>query len=240
MKTDKDFRKERNVSTCYPKCQCLYVWCKEKQKENQRCRRKGKSRRRRTQVCRSDTSKVLLGGRKVLIFLLFIFMKRYIIFLVLISTVLLLASCDLSTDQQQSLQQEQSLQEANKEVGMPAIVNFQERKLAKQILEARDQENLQTYAYLYSQQTGKLIFLWKSIGYWLPYSTQYTNPQVDTYLTTSWTAHIVLPQADPNGLFSPPNTNATWVMLIDPTTNKPRPVYIEPDVILSPFPLTTN
>jgi len=44
-----------------------------------------------------------------------------------------------------------------------------------------------------------------------------------------------LPQADPNGLFMPTSSSATWLMMIDPETNKPRPVYIEPEIIVSPF-----
>jgi len=47
----------------------------------------------------------------------------------------------------------------------------------------------------------------------------------------------VLPQADPNGLFMPTSSSATWLMMIDPETNKPRPVYIEPEIVVSPFPL---
>jgi hypothetical protein len=46
----------------------------------------------------------------------------------------------------------------------------------------------------------------------------------------------VLPQADPNALFSPQSAESTWVMLLD-KNDKPRPVYFEPRIICSPFPL---
>jgi hypothetical protein len=49
--------------------------------------------------------------------------------------------------------------------------------------------------------------------------------------------YAILPQADPNGLFMPTSSSATWLMMIDPKTNKPRPVYVEPEIVVSPFPL---
>ena len=130
---------------------------------------------------------------------------------------------------------EVSLAEADRQIGMPAIKNFQERKLAKLIFELRDQEDLVTYAYLTSLD-GKLVFLGKCIGYGLPYSVQYTNPQKIADSNVNY-GYAILPQADPNGLFMPDGLSATWLMMIDPKTNKPRPVYVEPTIIVSPFPL---
>jgi hypothetical protein len=122
---------------------------------------------------------------------------------------------------------------------MPSIVNFQERKLAKEIYELRDKENLICYTYLKSDYTGKLIFLGKCVGYGLPYSVQFTNPQkyVEDPHGSFDAGSIVIPQAYLNGLFMPEGLSATWVMLIDPNTGKPRPVYVEPEVVVSPFPL---
>jgi hypothetical protein len=37
----------------------------------------------------------------------------------------------------------------------------------------------------------------------------------------------------------PASAEGTWIMLIDPKTNEPHPVYIEPRVLISPFPLPT-
>jgi len=140
-----------------------------------------------------------------------------------------------NSDEQLNAKQEQALQEANAQIGMPAINHFQERKLMKMIFELRDQENLVCYAYLFSEMTGKLVFIGKCIGYGLPYSTQYTNPQK---LANDRNAESTpLPQADPNGLFMPAQAEGTWIMLIDTKTEKPRPVYIEPRVVISPFPL---
>lgn len=139
---------------------------------------------------------------------------------------------------------EQSMLEANKQVGLPAIINFQEKKIMKQIYELRDQEKLVCYAYLFNKMTGNIgQYLGKCIGYGLPYSTQFSNPQklvdVANYGIDSYQANdaAVISQPEPNGLFMPDGLSATWLLLIDPKTKKARPVYIEPEIIVSPFPL---
>lgn len=131
------------------------------------------------------------------------------------------------------------MSEATKEVGMPAIVNFQERKLMKMIYELRDRTDLVTYAYLYNDFNGKFVFLGKAIGYGLPYSTQYTNPEK---FAQAWQGAPVelVPQADPNGLFLPDNAEGTWVMLLNPKTGEPTPTYVEPRVLISQFPLPAS
>ena len=146
-----------------------------------------------------------------------------------------------SSDGKMRAQTEKAMSEANRQIGMPAVKNFQERKLAKMIFELRDQENLITYAYIVNLQ-GELIFIGKCVGFGLPYSVQYTNPQklVDRYgrpIEGSGYDPHVMPQADPNGLFMPEGLSATWLMMIDPKTQKARPVYVEPQIIVSPFPL---
>ena len=74
-------------------------------------------------------------------------------------------------DIQQAKATAEFMAKAQRQVGMPNIVNFQERKLAKQIFELRDQEKLICYAYLVSLD-GKLVFMSKCIGFGLPYSVQ--------------------------------------------------------------------
>ena len=159
-----------------------------------------------------------------------------------ICTVATLTGCierQPTSDQRQTAQQERILQEGTSQTGMPAIKNFRERKLLKDILELRDQDGLTTYTYIVAEQTGKLVFLCNSIGYGIPAATQYSSPQrVAKYSETPEHGNVVLPQADPNGLFSPASAEGTWVMCGDPNkSGKTRPVYIEPRVIVSPFPL---
>lgn len=142
--------------------------------------------------------------------------------------------CNESSDDQQSSQQEQILWEATAQTGMPAMKNFRERKLLKDIIEMRDQYGLTTYTYLFAEVTGKLIFLGETIGYGLPYATQYTNPQ--KYITEGTT----IPQADPNGLFSPQSAEGTWIIMKDPNGKETKPVYVEPRIIVSPFRLNAE
>ena len=172
-------------------------------------------------------------------------MKKRISIFSLIAVMMLLMSnsgCDetsATSEQILAAKQEQMMKEANAQTGMPAIKNFQERKLMKLILELRDQENLICYCYLANEMNGTVgQFVGKCIGYGLPYATEYTNPQQiaerNTYQSGSY---AILPQADPNGLYMPASAEGTWVMLIDPATNEPRPSYFEPRVIISPFKL---
>jgi len=159
-------------------------------------------------------------------------MKKLLLILPII--LISLSSCSSkSSDSKQRAQTEAIMQEINNQVGMPAIINFQEKKLAKMIFELRDQENLQTFTYLVNLQ-GQLIFLGESIGYGLPFSIQYTNPMKKEYGSNG--GSIALPQADPNGLFMPEGLSATWVMLKGPK-GKFRPVYVEQEIIISPFKL---
>ena len=131
-----------------------------------------------------------------------------------------------------------AMAEAQRQVGMPNIVNFQQRKLMKMIYELCDKEDLICYAYIKSDYQGKLFFIGKCIGFGIPFSAQFTNPEKIAHQRTyDGGSFGTLPQADPNGLFMPTSSSATWLMMIDPETNKPRPVYIEPEIVVSPFPL---
>ena len=152
--------------------------------------------------------------------------------------ILLLCACnEPSSDTIQSRQQERILQEGTSQVGMPAIKNFRERKLLKDILELRDQDGLVTYTYIVAEQTGKFVFVCNSIGYGIPAATQFTNPQ-----KVDWPGGhaVTLPQADPNGLFSPATAEGTWVMCSDPAQGKATPMYVEPRILVSTFKLPTS
>lgn len=138
-------------------------------------------------------------------------------------------------DRIQREQQGTLLEEATAQTGMPAIKNFRERKLLKDILEMRDQEGLSTWTYTFAENSGKLALLCESFGYGVPYATQYTSPQRPSAVNSQ--IGFPLPQADPNGLFSPASAEGTWVVCKDPGGKKTAPVYIEPRVIVSPFPL---
>lgn len=140
-----------------------------------------------------------------------------------------------SADRRQAQETAKRLQQADREIGMPDITRFTERKLAKQILELRDKE-IVTYCYIATMH-GKLIFIGEAIGFGLPYSVQYTNPEKQvSYGYGDSRGRLTIPQADPNGLFMPEGLSATWIMLKGPD-GKARPVYMEPEIVVSPFPL---
>jgi len=143
------------------------------------------------------------------------------------------AGCGYSgtTDSVQREATEEMVAEANRQVGMPGISNFTERKFARMILELRDEE-IQTWTYIIDMH-GELHFLCESIGYGLPYSVQFTNPEKLVRWGTS--EGYTLPQPDPNGLFMPGGLSATWVLAS--TEDGVKPIYVEPQIMVSPFPM---
>ena len=154
--------------------------------------------------------------------------------LLVVPFVFALAACDqapTSTQIERKKQEEMSLR-AVESVGMPAITNFAEKRMFKDILELRDQ-NVATTTYIVDMN-GNRHKICDSVGYGLPYATQYTNPQ---RVYSDAHGYGTLPQADPNGLYSPASADGTWVMCVNHKTGKPQPMYIEPRVIVSPFPL---
>ena len=166
--------------------------------------------------------------------------------LLVIAGALLFAGCIEDKNKSDSIvqaQQEKSMREMVSQTGLPAIKNFQEKKMMKMLYELRDREDLVCHVYLMNQMTGEVgQYLGKCIGYGLPASTQYSNPDKvlkygDTMQTYYGSSPSTIPQAEPNGLFMPEGLSATWLMMIDPDTNEPRPVYVEPLIIVSPFKL---
>jgi hypothetical protein len=148
--------------------------------------------------------------------------------------VLTAESCDQPTaNQKEAAAQERVQAEAVAQVGMPAIVNFAEKRNYKMIYELRDNPNYATYTYLVGMH-NELKLLCHSVGYGIPESSQYTNPSMIASQYQS--GYAVLPQSDPNGLYSSPSANGTWVMCLGPD-GKVAPVRSEPNVITSPFPM---
>jgi hypothetical protein len=120
--------------------------------------------------------------------------------------------------------------EGNRQVGMPGISKYTEKRIMRQLYELRDQ-NISTYAYVMDLQ-GRLWHVCDSIGFGLPYGVQFTAPERPLYNGQG----AMVPQPEPNGLFMPPGAEGTWVICAS-KAGKFTPVYIEPRVIVSPFPL---
>lgn len=163
-------------------------------------------------------------------------MKKLLMIVIVLTSFALMSNsgCEKTSDDTQRIQQEKILGEGTSAVGMPAIKNFRERRILKDILELRDQEGLVTYTYIFSEITGKYTYLGETIGYGIPYATQFTNPM------KSNGSYGPLPQADPNTLFSPSSAEGTWIMMYDPVNKKTSPQYIESRVSVFSFKLRAS
>lgn len=160
-----------------------------------------------------------------------------------------ISACDVpapTTDEKQAVQQAQALDQAHAAIGMPAITNYGEKRMMKDIYELRDKGSVATHTYLVNEVQGCLVYLGPSVGFGLPYATQYTAPtKVAAVRPLGWTDsnsvpnRVVeqIPQPEPNGLFMPAAAEGTWVMLKDPSSDDVKAVYIEPRVVVSPFKL---
>lgn len=157
-------------------------------------------------------------------------MKKFLSLLLLgFLYVVLAGQSDCSgSNQEDKAATEKRMKEMRGQVGLPNITNFTEAKFAKLTSELRDME-IRTWTY-YTDMNGSRHLLCESIGYGIPYSVQITNPEVYTLKGGT------LPQAEPNGLFMPDSADATWVLCSDGKGGV-APVYSEPLLIVSPFPL---
>ena len=94
-------------------------------------------------------------------------------------------------------------------------------------------KNITTTTYIVDL-SGRLHKVCDSVGFGLPYATQYTAPSRTAY---DYHDSAVIPQADPNGLYSPASADGTWVQCLNPKTHQTTVVYIEPRVIVSSYEL---
>lgn len=148
----------------------------------------------------------------------------------------LLTACEgpsNDADRRQAAAQKASLDAADREIGMPRIVNFAQRKLLKNSYEDMDQTTL-TYVYTQSLD-GKFVCLGQALGYGVMGGTQFTAPTTPDYLSNGGVYDQ--PQSEPNGLFTPSSGAATIVNLIDPVTGEAHTALIEPEVVTMPFKL---
>lgn len=104
-----------------------------------------------------------------------------------------------------------------------------ERHMLIQLYAAR-QRATNTWSVVQSEFTGKILWQCPSMGFPLPYATQLTNPQQvsgSTYCSGQCgVSAVAIGQQEPNGLFSSPATDGTWVPCVD-EKGKITPVYEE-------------
>lgn len=100
-----------------------------------------------------------------------------------------------------------------------------------------------TWSVVQSPYTGKILFQCESRGYPIPASTQLTNPEkiISGLNMNDLPSHaaVTIPQQEPNGLFSPPETAGTWIFCVA-QNGQLAPVYEEPNVQVFPFPVVEN
>ena len=134
-------------------------------------------------------------------------------------------------------------------IGMPAIKTFAEKRQLKAIYELRDNAALTTYTYTLDMN-GKRhkVCPGPSIGFGIPYATQYTAPKAlrmgkgiypegsgyTNNQEAGWSRYEA-EQAEPNGLYMPQSADGTWVLCVHPQTKEPAPTYVEPRVIVYLF-----
>jgi len=161
-------------------------------------------------------------------------------------TPLLLANnggCDgATTDQAASRQADatrKSMSAADREVGMPRIMNYAQRKLLKNAYEDMDQTTL---VYVYSQALdGKFVCLGQALGYGVSLGTQFTAGQYPQTIPGMYSSEHsddwLLDQPEPNGLYQPTSGAATIVDLINPANGEAHTALVEPDIVTIPFEL---
>lgn len=152
-------------------------------------------------------------------------MRRLMVIVLVLLIMVSFAGCMESVDFEQAQQTKELMREAQDQIGMPNIKYFFERKMMKEILEKCDDPELVTYLYT-KNLNGKYVYEGRGIGFGVPYSVQYTNPQ------RGIGNGATLPQADPSGLFKPEGLSATWYMMIDEDTGGTYVEYWEPSIIV--------
>jgi hypothetical protein len=134
-----------------------------------------------------------------------------------------------------------SMDGADRETGMPRIINFAQRKLLKNAYEDMDQTTL-TYAYTQAMD-GKFVCIGQALGYGVSLGTSYTAPKYPQYIYmpgagTSGTYDQEQPE--PNGLYMPSSGDATIVDLVDPQTGQAHTAVMEPKIVTVPFELPAS
>lgn len=157
----------------------------------------------------------------------------------LTASAVLLSGCEPTKStgaQRETAATNQLLDRASTVVGIPGITNFTEKKQLKMLYELRDDADLVTYSYYLDLNGNKhKVCPTTSVGYGMPFSAQFTAPSIDD--RTSYGTKTIM-QPEPNGLYMPDSTSATWVICLGGDGNL-KPVYVEPQIIVSLEPMET-
>lgn len=163
-----------------------------------------------------------------------------------LATVVLLCGADGNCSNQDQKASATQIEQAQQNVQMEQFLRNQpvpsfdwslERHMLIQLYAAR-QKATNTYSFVQSEYTGRVLWSCPSIGFPLPYATQLTNPtQAQWRGYSDHYASAVVGQQEPNGLFSPAAAEGTWVPCVD-DRGKITPVYEERRVTVFLRPMT--
>lgn len=153
---------------------------------------------------------------------------KNIIILVVLSFALI--GCVPRADEvdQRTVNQQQTVYTQNQPV--PVFDWSQDRDTFIQIYKAKN-EARNTWSVVTAQGTGQPIWMCPSVGFPIPADSQLTNP-----VQALGSGGAVIEQAEPNGLFSSKNTDATYVLCVM-SNGDISPVYTEQKVTTFPFPV---
>lgn len=175
--------------------------------------------------------------------------------ILLAATALSLVACDNSPSNQadpaaarEAAATTSAMDAADREVGMPRMINYAQKKLLKNAYEDMDQTTL---TYVYTQALdGKFVCLGQAIGYGVSLGTQFTAEEYPKLVNVSGYNSrdnsfgsggvYMLQQPEPNGLYSPTSGEATIVDLINPTNGEAHTAVMEPRIVTLPFELPTS
>lgn len=114
-----------------------------------------------------------------------------------------------------------------------------ERDAYQQIYDAR-MKDLNTWSLVFPPaNTGIKPYVCPSVGYPIPYTSQLTNPDQVHSGSSAADPSVVIPQAEPNGLYTG-NTDATWVRCVRTLPgggSEVDAIYSEPAALTFPYPI---
>lgn len=117
--------------------------------------------------------------------------------------------CNDTSDQKEHADVERGQAQLVQNQPAPIFQFSLERHIMIELYKARNKATT-TYSYVQSPFTGKILFECVGIGFPIAATTQLTNPM-------KWIATgVTVPQAEPNGMYAPPQSDATFVPCIAP------------------------
>jgi hypothetical protein len=164
-------------------------------------------------------------------------MKKILFVLPILAIALMASGCDGNNvaDNKEASQVDNQQQIYVNNQPAPVFDWSLERHIMVELYKARNNA-VQTYSYVRNLQ-GQIVFRCKSIGFPLPSNDQLTNSSKLAY--PDYNQSPVLPQAEPNGMYSSPSTSGTYVFCIN-SDGTVSPSYFEADVETHLSPLASD